>query len=692
MKKFIAWLLILLMALSFCVTAQAATPYKTFTLGKDGNLVETQTAYDPVRTMIRFEGVNSLTGKEVKKVTLKGASDLRMGPDGNLYIADTGNDRILVVDTQGNVVKELTDSKHFKEPLGVYVDEDLNIYVAESQGKESGVHVYDKDGNYLKTYGRPTHQLFGETTGYMPQKVVLDKRGNLYIISKGSTDGILLISPVNDGEFLGFFGASTSKLGMMSQVRRFIYGENSDVAGETAPRSADNLTIDSRGMIYTVTGANDDSALRRLNVAGKPTLTPDMTVAHNSAVAVNSSGSIFTANANGTIIEYTSEGALLFSFGAQDVQAEQRLGMFQSITGLVVTDDYTIYVLDAQLNSIQVFRPTEFADEVHRAFKLFNDGEYAASKEPWSNVLRMNSMFTYASTGMGEAQYRDNDFEGAMESFRNGGYRQGYSDSWWEQRSDWLHRNMSTIIIVAVAVIVAWLVIKFLDRKFHILKPLRFVRDKICSIKIVGQVLYCFEILKNPYDTCYGIKREKRASYLSALIVLLLFFVTYVLNKYFSGFLFKMTPDGYYELLTDFLTVFGAFLLLTICCYLVCTISDGEARFRDIFISCAYSLAPMIIFQPIVLILSNVLTFNEEFFITLLNVIGLGWTALLIVLVLMYQNDYTLKKTFATIFKTMFCVLVVVALIVVLYMLISQLVDFVVSIYGEVVYRFVKRV
>ena len=36
--------------------------------------------------------------------------------------------------------------------------------------------------------------------------------------------------------------------------------------------------------------------------------------------------------------------------------------------------------------------------------------------------------------------------------------------------------------------------------------------------------------------------------------------------------------------------------------------------------------------------------------------------------------------------------MVVVALIVVLYMLISQLVDFVTSIYGEVVYRFVKKV
>lgn len=690
MKKFAAWLLILLLAFS-CLPAQAATPYRTKTLGADGMLVETQTAYDPVRTMINFSGVNSLTGKEIKKATLNGASDLRMGPDGNLYIADTGNDRILVIDTLGNPIKEISDSKHFKKPLGVFVDDALNIYIAESEGKESGVHVYDKDGKYVMTYGRPTHQLFGETTGFMPQKVVLDKRGNLYIVSKGSTDGIIQISPVNGGEFLGFYGASASKLSVMSQVRRFIYGENSDVAGEIKARSAENLTIDNRGMIYTVTG-DVDSALRRLNVAGKDTVVPDMTVELNTTVAVNSHGAIFTANANGTIMEYTSEGALLFRFGAQDEQSEQRLGMFKSVTGLVVTDDYTVYVLDSTLNSIQVFRPTEFTDQVHQAFALFNAGLYGESKAPWEKVLTMNSMFTYASTGMGEAEYRDNEFDKAMTSFRNGGYRQGYSDAWWEQRSNWLHQNMSTIIIVAALLIALHFVIRFLDRKYRILNPLRLIRDKICGVKIVNQVLYSFQILKNPYDTCYGIKREKRASYLSALIVLLIFFVLYVLNKYFTGFLFKMMPDGYYELLTDFLTVFGAFLLLTICCYLVCTITDGEARFRDIFISCAYALVPMIIFQPIALILSNVLTFNEQFFITLINVVSIGWTGLLIVLVLMYQNDYTVKKTLWTIVLTLFCVLVVVALIVVLYMLISQMVDFVVSIYGEVVYRFVKRV
>ncbi len=678
MKKFAAWLLLILL-LTSCLTAQAATPYRTYTLGTDMNLVETQTAYEPIRTMIRF-------GEE----TLKMPQDMRMGPDGYLYIADNGNKRILVIDTEGNFIREIVDKKNMKSPMGVFVDDDLNVYVADEKAR--AVLVYDKDGNFVMEYTKPTHQLFGETMPYVPQKIVLDKRGNLYIVSKGNTNGIVQISPVDGGEFLGYYGANASNISLLTHIRRIIFGENSSAVGDIVPISVKNLTIDQKGMVYTVTEAADYSALRRLNVAGKSTMRPEWVTDLNSAVAVNSSNSIFTANANGTIMEYTSEGDLLFSFGANDAQSEQRIGMFKSVTGLVVTDDYTIYVLDANLNSIQVLKPTEFTDLVHQAFTLFQEGKYAESKAPWTEVLRMNSLFTYASTGLGEALYREGNYEEAMEAFRNGGYRQGYSDAWWEHRSNLLHTNMSTVIYVAAAVVVLWIIVKKLDKKFRILSPFRFVLGKIGSIKLVSQVGWSTMMLRNPYDACYGIKREKRTSWLSAIVVLLTFFVLYVANKYFAGFLFKTMPDGYFELINDFLIIFGAFLLLTICCYLVCTITDGEARFRDIFISAAYALIPMIVFLPIKLVLSNVLTYNEEFFITMIDFVSIGWTALLIVLMLMYQNDYTLKQTFKTIFLTLFCVLVVVALLVVLYMLISQLVDFVVSIYGEVVYRFVKKV
>ena len=681
MKKFAAWLLLILL-LTSCLTAQAATPYRTFSLGSGMREVETQTAYEPIRAMTRF-------GDE----TLKSPTDLRMGPDGNLYIADNGNKRVVVVTKEGELVKIIglnaKGKAICKSVKGVYVDNDLNVYVADENGRM--VYVFSPEGEIIREYGKPTHQLFGDKSAYKPTKIVLDKRGNLYIASNGNTNGIVQISPVGEGEFLGYYGANNSNVSFLTLIKDALFKNNSLIMGDIVPVSVTNLCIDQKGMVYTVTETGDMTSLRRLNVAGRNTMEPDYITSGNSAVAVNASASVFTATKSGYITEYTSEGAMLFTFGAFDA-GDQRIGMFKSVTGLVVDDDYTLYVLDESLGSIQVLQPTEFADLVHHAFTLFQEGKYAASKEPWTEVLRMNSMFNYASTGLGEALYREGNFKEAMVAFRNGGEKQGYSDAWWEQRSNWLHSNMSTIIFVAAAVVVVWQLLKFLDRKWGVLKPLRTVGGWISGVPIVSQVLYCFQMLRNPYDTCYGIKREKKAGYIAAIIVLVLFFALYVANTYFAGFLFKTVPDGYYALLNDALLIFGVFLLLVICCYLVCTITDGESSFRDLFVGCAFSLAPMLIFMPIKLALTNVLTFNEEFFITMIDFVSIGWSALLVILTIMYQNDYTLKKTFKTIILTLFTVLVVVCLAVVMYMLISQLVDFVTSIYGEVVYRFVKKV
>ena len=675
MKKLAVWLLLIVLLVP-CV-AQAATPYRTFSLGTDNDLVETQTAYEPVRTMTRF-------GEE----TLNNPGDMRLGPDGNLYIADTGNKRIVVITKSGELVKTIGDRKTLNNPTGVYVDDELNVYVADE--REGAVLVFSPEGEIIRQYEKPTHQLYGDAR-FRPNKVVLDKRGNLYIIATGNTNGIVQISPVGEGEFLGYYGANSTAISLITRFRRLIFGTSSDAVGNIVGVSATNLTIDEKGMVYTVTQVGDSTSLRRLNVAGKDTMAPDFITSMNTAVSVNAAGSVFTANANGRIMEYTSEGAMLFLFGASD-QGDQRVGTFQSVTGLVVDDDYTIYVLDERLGSVQVLRPTEFADLVHEAFTLFQEGKYAESKTPWTQVLRMNSLFTYASTGLGEALYREGNYPEAMEAFRNGGYRTGYSDAYWEQRSNLLHSSLGFVLVGLVVLIVLWQVVKALDKRYRILSPLRKVGGWIMGRKLVAQSCFSFYMLRNPYDACYGIKREKKASYLSAVVVLCVFFAMFIINKYFAGFLFKTMPDGYFELLNDFIYVFGIFLLLTICCYLVCTITDGEAKFRDIFISAAYALVPMIVFLPIRLILTNVLTFNEEFFISLIDFVSYGWTALLIILMIMYQNDYSLGKTIKTIIITLFTVLVVVALGVVLYMLISQLVDFIASIYGEVVYRFVKKI
>ena len=677
-KKGLALLLLGILLILQAGSALASVPYRTFTLGENGTLVQTQAAYEPIRSMTRFG-----------ETTLKNPADMRLGPDGNLYIADDGNNRILVITQSGEYVKEIGNKKSLKSCQGVFVDDDLNVFVADEKAR--AVVVFDQNGKEIRSYTKPTDTpLFGESAAFKPNKIVLDKRGNLYIASTGNTNGIVQLSPVGNGEFLGYYGANQSRVTWITAIRRKIMSEDQlKMQADVVPTSVKNLAIDEKGMVYTVS-ESENATLRRLNVAGSNTLTIDFNTERTTAVAVNSFGSIFTANKDGYIMEYTSEGNTLFYFGATDT-GDQRVGTFKSVTGLAVTDDYTIFVLDEILNSVQVMQATEFTDLVHRAFTLFQDGKYAESKVPWTEVLRMNSLFTYASTGLGEALYREGNFDEALTSFRNGGNRKGYSDAFWELRSDWLHRNLGMILIVIVAAALALKILGMADKKFRFMAPVRTVTGRIRDLTILKQVGWCFNMMRNPFDCSYGIKKEKRSSLAAAAIIVVLFFILQVANKYFSGFLFKTVREGEYELLRDAALTFGAFLLLTVCCYLVCTIKDGEARFRDIVIGGAAALTPMLIALPIRLVLSRVVTFNEQFFLTLLDVVAYGFTGILIVLAIMYLNDYTFKKTIAIIVITLFTVLVTVALLFVVYVLIGQLIDFVSSIYGEVVYRFVRR-
>ncbi len=677
-KKAAAACILMVVLLAYMAMGYAATPYKTYTQSWIYGLSETQTAYEPVGTLIKF-------GDE----TLKNANDMRLGPDGNLYIADTGNARILVVTREGELKRIIKDKKNMKDPNGVFVTGAGDLYVADENGRR--VSVFDKDGKFLRKYEKPDHPLFGESSPYKPNKVVVDKRGNLYVSSTGNTNGIVQISPNGDGEFLGYFGANMTNVSLMTMIRKAVFtDEQLSRTADVVPTSVVNLSIDEKGMIFTVSQTGDMNTLRKLNVAGKNILDPDWFDNYPAAVTTNSFGNIFMASKNGYVYEYTSEGSMIFVFGSKD-DGQQRTGLSTNVTGIVVDDDNRIYLLDNVQNTIQIFAPTEFCSLVHKAFVLFQNGKYEESKEPWQQVLRMNSLFSYANAGLGEALYREGDYENALGAYKNGGSFDGYSDAFWELRSNWLHKNLGMGIIGVAVLALVIAVLRRVNKRVHFLTPAGRLLHVAGSIGIIRKTGFSFYMLKNPYDAAYGIKREGKASVFSAMIVMLLYFLLYVVEKYYSGFLYKSVPDGYFELVLDFVNVYGIYLLLVICCYLVCTITEGEASFKDMFIGAAYSLAPLLLLKPAVILMTNVLTYNESFFITITNVVAYGWTGILLFLSIRYLNDYTGKKTVKVIVLTLFTALICVALLFVVYVLITQFIDFGQAIYGEVVYRFVRR-
>lgn len=405
-----------------------------------------------------------------------------------------------------------------------------------------------------------------------------------------------------------------------------------------------------------------------------------------AAVAVGNHDNIYVVSAKGYIYEYNDQGEPLYIFGAAD-DGTQRVGLSTQITSIQVGKDDSIYVLDADKNQIQVYRPSEFTQKLHNALNLYSQGKYTESRKPLTEVLKMNSMFDYANKAMGRAYYQESNYDQALHYARLAKDWSGYSDAFWEIRNQWLKNNIVTALLVIVGLWILWMVLRKLDQKKGIFNGVRKGVGKLKENRLLSNIMYSGYYMKHPIDGAYGIAREGRASWSAPSIILLIFTLEYVINKYLCGFLQKTVRDGRYDILSDVGTVVIVMVALTACNYLVCTINEGEGTIKKIYTYFAYSLLPYVMLTPVNFLLSHVLTMNEEFLITLVNVIIYAWILILAVLGIKEVNNYTAKETTKIILLTIFTILIVSLLVFIIYVLWAQVFEFISAVFGEVVYR-----
>ncbi|MCZ0702153.1 tetratricopeptide (TPR) repeat protein [Natronobacillus azotifigens] len=651
---------------------EANTAYRTFTEDGYGRYVETQTAYTVTDTIVRFDDELFLQ-----------AEDIKIGSDGNIYIADTGNRRILVGDRDGNFIRTIGEDDLTK-PTGLFLSHDDKIYVADELAMR--IFVYSLEGELLQEFGKPDSILFGENANFIPEKVAVDRRDNIYIISRGNPNGIIQIN-ANTGQFLGYFAPNATSVTLMTRFRRAIFTEEQlSRMIDIVPSTATNLNIDERGLVYSVSQGENVEAIRKLNVAGQNIL--DTRVADNflTSVEIGSLDNIFVASERGFIYEYTSEGNLLFVFGGQD-DGRQRVGLFRRLAAIATDGQDRLYALDRDRNQIQVFQKTEFAELVHQSLELYQDGDYEASKEPWEEVIRLNSLFDFAYLGIGEAYFREEDYDEALASFRQAKYRDGYSDAFWEVRNVWMRENIISVLFIIVGFLVLLKVVKIVERKKAYWKRFSSKANEKYNLKLIHDIAFIKNIIKHPLNTYYSIQYENKGSMLSASFWLFILFAIFIAEKYFSGFIFLYVRDGQYTLGTDIAMFFSVFALVIVSNYLICTINEGEGKFRHIYIGFIYSFAPYFIVKPFLVFISNFLTYNEAYLLQLANTIIYAWVAILIFIMIKEINDYTVRETFKIIFLTLFMILITVLFIFIVYVLIVQMIQFVVAVVNEGVYR-----
>ncbi|MBR6637576.1 MAG: NHL repeat-containing protein, partial [Lachnospiraceae bacterium] len=490
-KLFISLSAFLLAAVMFLSTAkqtevQADSPYRTYTVDGYGSVTETQTAYLPYATITKI-------GEEA----LVGPTDFTITKDGYMYILDSGNKRVVVSDMEGNLIK-IFGQDTLVNPFGIYVTSDHTCYVADRDARS--IQVFNADGELINSYGKPNHPLYGETLDFLPKKVVVNDSGTMYVICESNTNGIVQISPVDDGTFLGYFGTNNTSASLWRIIWRAIQTDAQRAKSQgNIPSTPDNMAIDDKGLIYTVTRGEQYDTLKRLNIAGTNMIEADAYEPVPAAVAVGNHDNVFVASTQGYIYEYNNDGELLFVFGGLD-NDQNRIGLSSKVEAIQIGMDDKIYVLDSDDARIQVFEPTEFTKLLHDALYLFSKGRYTESKAPLTEVLEMNNLFDYANMAMGKALIQEENYEEAIKYAKLAKDWDTYSDAFWEIRNEWLKDNLVTVVLIIVAIWILKKLLGFLDEKYGILGAPKELLEKFGNLKLIKEMRYMFFFMRHPID------------------------------------------------------------------------------------------------------------------------------------------------------------------------------------------------
>lgn len=676
MKKLLSVLVISLLVLvtfGTVVSAESGVRYNTFT-SSNGERVRTQTAY------IALSESDNVYGE-----TLDTPNDIYIDDNNYVYIVSTnksaGTGRIIKFNLASSEITVMGED-FLINPTGIFVNEDGEIYIADRDAKKA--YKLDATGAILQEYGKPTSPLYGNDQ-FQPRKIVSDSRGNVYILNNGSK-GLMQYS--NSGEFFGYFGTNVIAPSLRTVLQyTFFTKEQRDNLFSISPPEISNVAIDDRGLIHTTSLGVEDYGVKRLNISGDNLLPEMINELDLADIYVGPIGNIYTISKSGYISEYDIEGNLLFTFGGQDV-SNQIKGLFNIPSAIAVDDKYNIYVLDSANQELQIFIPTDFASLVHTALSFYQDGKYADSKGPWEEVLKMNDLFDLAHSGLGNAYFSVGDYENALDEYYISYDRAGFSDAFWEVRNSWLLANIETALLIGFLLLVVYFVNLRVHFMSFVTKPLKkgfgFVKRKV---RVVDEMLFVFKYVKNPSDATYEIKRRNRVSMFSATVLLVIYFLIYLIYIYEMGFLFNYRVIGDINISEEMLKIFIPLLLWVVSNTLVSSIREGEGRFKDVYITTIFSLTPIIIILPIVTILSQVLTYNEEFVISLLMNVGIGVTVIYFFIMVKETHYYEVKESLGSIFVSFFTMVMLLLSTIIIYILLSELVTLIKDIIMEVIAR-----
>ncbi len=198
---------------------------------------------------------------------------------------------------------------------------------------------------------------------------------------------------------------------------------------------------------------------------------------------------------------------------------------------------------------------------------------------------------------------------------------------------------------------------------------------------------YALHVITHPFDGFWDLVHEKRGTIAAANNFLLLFLVIRVLELILTNFQFISAPVQHINVLEEMGSLLLPFLVLCIANWAMTTLFEGKGRFKDIYMGMCYALVPYIIIQLPMILISNMLTYEEGSLYSVMISFSVIWSVFLVFVGLMEIHDYGPGKTFIFLIVTIVGAAVILFLMLVFFSLLSDAVAFFVSLYREIVFR-----
>ena len=482
MKKLILFAVILSVMLSAIVPASAAI-YR-------GDSYSYNDYGEEISAPVGYNVEQIIYGSDVGTDSFSEPRDIYSDEFGTL-IADTGNNRIVVLDSSLHCEKIISsvelegETVSLAAPEGVCRTADGMIYICDTGNAR--ILKLDNDNKVQCVFEKPNTELLEDEFIFVPQKVSVDTAGTVYVVANGMYQGLAEYDA--EGNFTGFFGSNkielTAEVLLSYYWKKILSKEQGQAMQRLIPIQYSNLFIDRSDFVYAVTAETDTSTneVKRLSASGSDVLYfensghydksdfGDLEKGMEKDIQQDSRIIDVTVDVDGVIslldeqrcrvFQYDKNGQLLCIFGNKGNQA----GTFLRPSALTEWKD-GILVVDAEKNSLTLFRPSNYTVILKKAIGLYNEGNFDDSIDAWQELLSENVQLSIANRGIGKAFLRQGEYKKSMECFKKGNDREGYSEALRESRKIWMRNNIVFIAVGVALLYVAFCVIRcFIKRK-----------------------------------------------------------------------------------------------------------------------------------------------------------------------------------------------------------------------------------